>query len=59
MRLYPESKANLNDFAALACEAGDKKTFLSLRKKIGKDYIKESWEKNYSLELCEAKFGYK
>lgn len=59
MRLYPDSKANLNDFAALACEAGDKKTFLALRKKIGNDYIESSWQKNYSLELCEAKFGYK
>ncbi|WP_018608484.1 hypothetical protein [Uliginosibacterium gangwonense] len=54
----PESLWHLNNFAALACEAGDKKTFLHLRKKIGNTPFDESWGTRPSLDFCDAKYGY-
>ena len=55
---HPKSKWNLNNFAKFACMAGDSKTFLVLRKQIGKGVIDAAWPKNTSLDLCETKFGY-
>lgn len=57
MARHPKSKWNLNNFAKFACVAGDKKTFLSLRRKIGKDVINDAWPEGASLDLCEAKYG--
>jgi len=56
MERHPKSKWNLNAFAKFACMAGDKKTFLALRKRIGKDVMDKAWE-DLTLELCEAKYG--
>jgi len=55
---YPKSRQTLNEVASIACEAGDKATFLQLRKKIGKDVTENSWPKKTPLELCDAKYGY-
>jgi hypothetical protein len=57
MERNPKSKWNLNNFARFACMAGDKKTYVALRRKIGKDVIDEAWKGNTSLDLCETKFG--
>ncbi|MFZ6767270.1 hypothetical protein ACO0LM_09305 [Undibacterium sp. Di26W] len=59
MTRHPKSKWNLNNFAMFACHAGDKKTFLSLRKKMADDIVDKAWPSTVSLELCESKFGYK
>lgn len=55
---HPKSKWNLNNFARFACMAGDKKTFLALRRQISKDVMDAAWSQNTSLDLCEKKFGY-
>lgn len=57
MKRHPKSKWNLNNFAKFACLAGDKKTFLQLRRQIGKDVIKEAWPEGVALDLCEYKYG--
>lgn len=54
---YPQSNWNLNNFAKFACQAGDKQTFLKLRKKIADKIDPAAWGKP-SLDLCETKFGY-
>lgn len=56
---HPKSKWNLNNFAMFACHAGDKKTFLSLRKKMADNIMDDAWPSTVSLELCESKFNYK
>jgi hypothetical protein len=56
LKKYPNSKNNLNSFASIACEAGDKNTYVSLRKQISTDVVRQSWTKKYPLELCDAKF---
>lgn len=56
---YPKSKWNLNYFAMFACHAGDKKTFLNLRKKMADNIMDDAWSSTVSLELCENKFNYK
>jgi len=58
MTRHPRSKWNLNNFAKFACMANDKKTFLELRRKIGKDVIDAAWFGNTPIDLCETKFGY-
>lgn len=58
MARHPKSKWNLNNFARFACLAGDRRTFLKLRKQIGKNVIDDAWPENTSLDLCETKFGY-
>ena len=55
---HPKSNWNLNNFAKFACEAGDRKTFLSLRRQIGKKVMAAAWRGSPNLELCEAKFSY-
>jgi hypothetical protein len=57
VRLYPHSAWNLNKFAAYACVASDKETFLSLRFKLGKLIMPTAWPANHSLDLCDHKFG--
>jgi hypothetical protein len=58
MQRHPASKWNLNNFAKFSCMAGDKKTFLALRKRIARDIVHSAWPQNLSLDLCERKFGY-
>ena len=58
MARHPKSKWNLNNFAKFACMAGDKQTFLKLRKQIGEGVLDAAWPQNTSLDLCETKFGY-
>lgn len=55
---YPLSMWNLNNYAAFACRANDKKTFLILREKIGPNIIGQAWASDYSLDLCDHKLGY-
>lgn len=58
MARHPKSNWNLNNFAKFACEAGDKKTFLALRRQVGKNIMDAAWQGNSNLDLCESKFGY-
>ncbi len=52
---YPSSD-NLNEFAAFACQAGDKETFLTIRAKILNRIVPYKWPGNYSLDLCDHRF---
>lgn len=54
---YPNSKWNLNNFAQFACMAGDKNTFLTLRRQIGTNVLNDAWSQNLPIELCEMKFS--
>jgi hypothetical protein len=58
MKRHPKSKWNLNNYAKFACIANDRNSFLKLRNRMGKDVLAVAWPSNYSLDLCEAKFGY-
>ena len=58
MKRHPKSKWNLNNFAAFSCLAGDKATFLSLRKQMNRDVLEAAWPDNNSLDLCEQKYSY-
>lgn len=57
IRRYPHSAWEINTFAAVACIAGDKETFQSLRFRIGKTITPDAWPGNYSVDVCEHKFG--
>ncbi len=52
---YPSSD-NINDFAAYACRAGDKSTYLNLRVKMKNSYEPNKWPSNYSLDMCDHTF---
>jgi hypothetical protein len=52
MRAYPHSAWNLNNFAAFACRAGDRKTFNDLRARMGDVITPEAWTGSYSLDVC-------
>ena len=56
LRLYPRSGWNANRYAAYACMAGDKQTYLAVRFKIGKAVIPGAWLHPYSLDLCEHRY---
>jgi hypothetical protein len=58
MSRHPNSKWNLNNFAKFACMAGDKKTFLTIRRQVGNDVMDDAWSQKLSLDLCDTKFGY-
>lgn len=58
IRLNPKSLFHLNVYASMACEAGDKKTYLKIRNKI-RPPIEWSWNYNYSINDCDLKYGYK
>jgi hypothetical protein len=51
----PKSLWNLNNFASLACRAGDADTYRKLRKQIGKQIYNESWPDNYTMEICDER----
>lgn len=56
---YPLAYETHNQFAAIACEKGDRNSYLMMRKRIGKNIINESWGEKTPLELCDAKFDFK
>jgi hypothetical protein len=56
IRLYPHSGWNLNRYAAYACIAEDRETYLALRARIGKAPILAAWPHNHSLDLCDHMF---
>lgn len=56
VRLYPHSGWNLNRYAAYACIAKDRDTYLSLRARIGGAPILAAWPHNHSLDLCDHTF---
>jgi hypothetical protein len=58
MQRYPKSNWNLNNFAKFACLAGDKETFLTLRKQIGDNIHNAAWRNDATLDLCEHKMEY-
>jgi hypothetical protein len=51
----PKSIWNLNNFASLACRAGDADTYRRLRKQIGERIYDEAWPDNYTLEICDER----
>ena len=54
---FPESDWNLNNFAAFACRAGDRETFLELHAQIHTSRLKKAaWRRDYTLESCEQRF---
>ena len=55
VKRYP-STGNLNEFAAFACRANDKETFLKIRPKIINRIIPDKWPGNYSHDLCDHRF---
>lgn len=52
---YP-SADNLNEFAAFACRAGDKNTYLNVIAKIQGRIAPNKWPNNYSVDLCNRRF---
>lgn len=52
---YPTAN-NLNMFAAFACLADDKNSFLNIRPNIANRVVPEMWPQNYSLDLCQRRF---
>jgi Domain of unknown function (DUF4034) len=57
VRLFPHSDWNFNKFAAYACIADDKQTFLSLRFRLAKTIVPAAWPSNRSVDLCEHQFA--
>lgn len=49
---------NLNAYARFACDAGDRATYITLRKRIGNDGIDEKAWVSKHHEVCDTKFGY-
>jgi hypothetical protein len=54
---YPASRWILNSFAAFACRARDRETFLTLRGQISDKPIYEAWPPNLSYDLCTRIFS--
>lgn len=55
VKRYP-SVNNLNQFAAFACRAGDKRTFLNIRPRIIGHIVPSKWLDGYSYDLCDHRF---
>lgn len=55
VKRYP-SMDNLNQFAAFACRAGDKETYLTLSVRIQGHVMPEMWPNNYSIDMCNHRF---
>jgi hypothetical protein len=55
VRRYP-TNGNFNRFAAFACRANDRDTFLRVRQKIGSQVEASKWPHNISAEMCERRF---
>lgn len=52
---YP-STDNLNQYAAFACRAGDKSTYLKVRPRIVNRVVPDKWLDGYSPDLCDRRF---
>lgn len=52
---YP-SDFFLNHFASLACRAGDRETYLTVRPRIAGHILKSVWRSNTSLDLCDSRY---
>lgn len=57
VRLYPHSGWYSNKFALYACLAGDKATYLDLRRRLGGATMPWAWPHNHSFDLCEHQFA--
>jgi hypothetical protein len=55
VKRYP-SPGRLNQFAAYACRAGDKKTYFEIRPRIVAQIEGPWWPSNYSIDLCDHRF---
>ncbi len=53
---YPHSAWLANRYAAYACMAGDKDTFVRLRLTIGKIIVPAAWPQSPSLDVCDHRF---
>jgi hypothetical protein len=56
-RRFPHSAWNMNRFAAFACVADDRETFQSLRFRLDGWIADRAWPSNFSVDVCDAKFG--
>jgi hypothetical protein len=52
---YPTPQ-NANMYAAFACRAGDRTTFLNVRPRVVNHVVPSMWPGNYSLDLCDRRF---
>jgi hypothetical protein len=57
IRLYPHSAWNMNEYAAYACMAGDKASYVNIRFRLGRAVIAGAWPQTYSLDSCEHQFA--
>ena len=53
---YP-STINLHRYALAACQANDRETYLSLKKRIGDQIITDFRVQNYTLDVCDLRFS--
>ncbi|MCW2285634.1 hypothetical protein M2323_003549 [Rhodoblastus acidophilus] len=54
---YPHSVWSLNEFAGMACVAGDGATYRTLVTQIGGNILRGAWPPNHSPDLCAQKFA--
>jgi hypothetical protein len=52
---YPQSTWIPNSFAAYACRAGDRETYIRIRQRLVRPYYLSAWPENYSIEVCDAR----
>ena len=52
---YP-SDFFLNHFASLACRAGDRETYLSVRPRLAGHILESTWRCNASPALCDSRY---
>lgn len=52
---YP-SDFFLNHFASLACRAGDRETYFTVRPRITAHILESAWRSNASLDLCDSRY---
>jgi hypothetical protein len=54
---YPYSVWALNEFAGMACVAGDADAYRKLMTRIGTNLQRQAWPHNHSPDLCANKFS--
>ena len=59
LRLTPNSLWNRVNYLAFACVAGDRDTFIQVRKSFADEVVVALWPQITSLDVCEQKFGFK
>lgn len=52
----PHSGWLVNKYAAYACMADDRGTYVRLRQQIGKFVTPDAWPQAYTVDLCDHKF---